>query len=118
MVASCALRVARDIIGSMTPSSRNAQRATRNFRLGIIGGGRAAWAFGSTWRRIGWPLTGIALRSDAPIARLLDTEKRSAQELAAESELILVAVSDRSIAEVAESIPQTPAIIFHPSGIA
>src|SRR5205809_1073105 len=33
-------------------------------RLGIIGGGRAAWAFGSTWRRIGWPIAGVTLRED------------------------------------------------------
>lgn len=86
-------------------------------RLGIIGGGRAAWTFGSTWRRIGWPLAGIALRSEAPIARLLDVPMRTAAELAKDSELVLVAVSDRAIGEVAASIPQTKAIIFHPSGI-
>jgi predicted short-subunit dehydrogenase-like oxidoreductase (DUF2520 family) len=73
-------------------------------KLGIIGNGRAAWAFASTWRRIGWPLTGIATRG-API-----------DELAATSDVILVAVSDRAIEEVAESIPDTNAIIIHPSG--
>jgi predicted short-subunit dehydrogenase-like oxidoreductase (DUF2520 family) len=73
-------------------------------KLGIIGNGRAAWAFASTWRRIGWPLTGIATRG-API-----------DELAATSDLILVAVTDRAIVEVAESIPHTNAFIFHPSG--
>jgi predicted short-subunit dehydrogenase-like oxidoreductase (DUF2520 family) len=73
-------------------------------KLGIIGSGRASWAFASTWRRIGWPLTGIATRR-API-----------EDLAANSDLLLVAVSDRAIEEVAESIPETNAIIFHPSG--
>ena len=73
-------------------------------KLGIIGNGRAAWAFASTWRRISWPLTGIATRGE-PI-----------EELAATSDIILVAVSDRAIAEVAERIPETDAIIFHPSG--
>jgi len=87
-------------------------------RLGIIGGGRAAWAFGSTWRRIGWPLSGIALRSESEIPRLLDVPKRAASELASDSELLLIAVSDRSIDEVAASIPKTNAVIFHPSGIA
>ena len=86
-------------------------------RLGIIGGGRAAWAFGSTWSRIGWPLSGIALRSDSEIPRLLDVRKRPVAELAADSELILIAVSDRAIDEVAASIPKTAAVIFHPSGI-
>jgi predicted short-subunit dehydrogenase-like oxidoreductase (DUF2520 family) len=73
-------------------------------KLGIIGNGRASWAFASTWRRIGWPLTGIATRG-API-----------EDLAANSDLILVAVSDRAIEEVAATIPETNAIIFHPSG--
>lgn len=73
-------------------------------KLGIIGNGRAAWAFASTWRRIGWPITGIAKRGE-PIAELVKS-----------SDLILVAVTDRNIVEVAESIPETNAIIFHPSG--
>jgi predicted short-subunit dehydrogenase-like oxidoreductase (DUF2520 family) len=72
--------------------------------LGIIGNGRAAWAFASTWRRIGWPITGIATRGE-PV-----------DELAATSDLILVAVTDRNIVKVVESIPKTDAIIFHPSG--
>jgi len=81
-------------------------------KLGIIGSGRAAWAFASTWKRIGWPVTGIASRGDewdvAP--------RRTIEELAASSELILVAVSDRAIEEVAAKIPETNAIIIHPSG--
>lgn len=87
-------------------------------KLGIIGGGRAAWAFGSTWRRIGWPVAGVALRSTSPITGLLQAPQRSAGELAKEADLILIAVSDRAIDEVAASIPATRAIIFHPSGIA
>jgi len=87
-------------------------------KLGMIGGGRAAWAFGSTWQRIGWPLSGIALRSDGPIPTLLQTPRRTIGELASDSELILIAVSDRALDEVAASIPRTGAIIFHPSGVA
>jgi predicted short-subunit dehydrogenase-like oxidoreductase (DUF2520 family) len=87
-------------------------------RLGIIGGGRAAWAFGATWRRIGWPLAGVALRdgSQSPIARLLDTPQRSHAELAADSDLLLLAVSDRAIKEIAATLPESRAIIFHVSG--
>jgi len=85
-------------------------------RLGIIGGGRAAWAFGSTWRRIGWPIEGVATRSESPIANLLAAEATTIATLAERAELILIAVSDRAIAEVAASIPPTGAIIFHPSG--
>jgi predicted short-subunit dehydrogenase-like oxidoreductase (DUF2520 family) len=87
-------------------------------RLGIIGGGRAAWAFGSTWRRIGWPLAGVALRegSPSPIARLLDTPQRTNRELAVDADLLLLAVSDRAIHELAASLPDSRAIVFHPSG--
>jgi predicted short-subunit dehydrogenase-like oxidoreductase (DUF2520 family) len=75
-------------------------------KLGIIGGGRAAWAFASTWKRIGWPLTGIASRG----------AEWDLETLAATSEVILVAVSDRAIEEVVATIPDTNAIIVHPSG--
>jgi predicted short-subunit dehydrogenase-like oxidoreductase (DUF2520 family) len=85
-------------------------------RLGIIGGGRAAWAFGSTLRRIGWPIEGVATRSESPIANLLATEATTIATLAERAELILIAVNDRAVAEVAASIPPTGAIIFHPSG--
>ena len=87
-------------------------------RLGIIGGGRAAWAFGSAWRRIGWPIAGVALRegSASPIASLLETRTLTLDELAAESELILIAVNDAAIADFARRIPRTDAVIFPPSG--
>lgn len=84
-------------------------------RLGIIGSGRAAWAFGSTWRRIGWPIAGIATRGDRPITRLLAAPARPIDELA-DADLILIAVSDQAIGEVAASIPPTKAILFHASG--
>jgi predicted short-subunit dehydrogenase-like oxidoreductase (DUF2520 family) len=86
--------------------------------LGIIGGGRAAWAFGSTWRRIGWPLAGVVLRdgSASPIASLLDTKTLSLDELAARAELILIAVNDTAIAGFAARLPETRAVVFHPSG--
>ncbi len=87
-------------------------------RLGIIGGGRTAWAFGSAWRRIGWPITGVWLRdaSHSHIAELLETARFDMNDLARDSELLLVGVSDRAIAEVAESIPASNAIVFHASG--
>jgi predicted short-subunit dehydrogenase-like oxidoreductase (DUF2520 family) len=77
-------------------------------KLGIIGNGRAAWAFASTWKRIGWPVTGIASRGDK--------WDRTIEGMAETSDLILIAVSDRAIEEVAAAIPETKAIIFHPSG--
>ena len=83
-----------------------------------MGGGRAAWAYGSAWKRIGWPLSGVWLRDDSHshIAELLQTARMDMADLARESELLLVAVSDRAIAEVAEAIPETEALIFHASG--
>jgi predicted short-subunit dehydrogenase-like oxidoreductase (DUF2520 family) len=87
-------------------------------RLGILGGGRAAWAFGSAWRRIGWPLSGVWLRDDSHshIAELLQTARMDMDDLARDSELLLVAVSDRAIGEVAAAIPESEALIFHASG--
>jgi predicted short-subunit dehydrogenase-like oxidoreductase (DUF2520 family) len=87
-------------------------------RLGIVGGGRAAWAFGSAWRRIGWPISGVWLReeSHSHIAELLETARIDIEDLARDAEVILVAVSDRSIPEVSAAIPKTDAIIFHASG--
>jgi predicted short-subunit dehydrogenase-like oxidoreductase (DUF2520 family) len=87
-------------------------------RLGILGGGRAAWAFGSAWKRIGWPLSGVWLRdeSHSHIAELLQTSRMDMAVLSRESELLLVAVSDRAIADVAALIPETEALVFHASG--
>lgn len=87
-------------------------------RLGIVGGGRAAWAFGSAWKRIGWPLSGVWLRdeSHSHITELLEAPRLDLDDLAHDSELLLVAVSDRAIPTVAARIPETEALVFHASG--
>ncbi|HXG59278.1 MAG TPA: NAD(P)-binding domain-containing protein, partial [Thermoanaerobaculia bacterium] len=87
-------------------------------RLGIIGGGRAAWAFGSTWRRLGWPLAGIARRegSASRVPELLGIPDRTREEVVRSSDAVLLAVTDRAIAEVAASLPETEAVIWHASG--
>ncbi len=87
-------------------------------RLGIIGGGRAAWAYGSGWVRLGWPIAGVWLReeSTSQLPDLIGAPRRPVAQLAAECELLLVAVSDRAIEEVAATIPESNAIIFHASG--
>jgi predicted short-subunit dehydrogenase-like oxidoreductase (DUF2520 family) len=87
-------------------------------RLGILGGGRAAWAFGSAWKRIGWPLSGVWLRdeSHSHVSELLQTSRLDLADLARDSELLLVAVSDRAIVEAADAIPETDALVFHASG--
>lgn len=103
---------------SYSSYSSHSSDYTPRVNLGIIGGGRAAWAFGSTWRRIGWPLAGVHLRegSTSPIAGLLQTRTLTLAELAATSDLLLIAVSDAAIANFARRIPETRAVIFHPSG--
>jgi predicted short-subunit dehydrogenase-like oxidoreductase (DUF2520 family) len=86
-------------------------------KLGILGGGRAAWAYGSAWRRIGWPIDGVWLRAESKSAlpELLQAPRKSIEKLHAD--LLLIAVSDRAIDEVAARIPETSAIIiFHASG--
>ena len=92
---------------------------SNHFTLGILGGGRAAWAFGSAWRRIGWPISGVWLResSTSRIADLLYVPRRTIEELILESDLLLLAVSDRAIDAVADQIPPANAILFHASGV-
>ena len=86
------------------------------YSLGILGGGRAAWAYGSAWRRIGWPIDGVWLReeSQSHLPELLEAPRKTIEELRAD--LLLIAVSDRAIDEVAAEIPPTNAILFHASG--
>lgn len=90
-------------------------------RLGIIGGGRAAWAFGSAWIGSGGELSGVVLRSSSPspLASRLGSRLLTEAELARSSEIILIAVSDQALAEViGQLLPMTPADLplFHPSG--
>ncbi|HUP44635.1 MAG TPA: DUF2520 domain-containing protein [Thermoanaerobaculia bacterium] len=87
-------------------------------RLGILGGGRAAWAWGTAWLRIGWPLSGVWLRpeSESRLPELLGARRRDVDQLAAEAELLLVAVSDRAVDGIVAKIPSGEAIIFHSSG--
>ena len=93
-----------------------AHRMTTVYSLGILGGGRAAWAYGSSWRRLGWPIAGVWLRQESRSAlpELLGAPRKSIAAL--EADLLLIAVSDRAIDEVAALIPPTPSIIFHASG--
>jgi predicted short-subunit dehydrogenase-like oxidoreductase (DUF2520 family) len=82
-------------------------------RLGILGGGRAAWAYGSSWRRIGWPIDGVWLRpeSQSKLPELLSVPRKPIEDL--DADLLLIAVSDRAIGEVTPSV----GIVFHASGI-
>lgn len=89
-------------------------------RLGIIGGGRAAWAFGSGWQSAGRPLSGIALQpgSKSEVPERLRTIRLPLEDLVPASDLILLAVPDDAIPRLAPSLPSLgPAtLLFHPSG--
>lgn len=90
-------------------------------RLGIIGGGRAAWAFGSAWIGSSGELSGVALRSSSPspIASRLGSRLATESDLAHSSDLILIAVSDQALAEVIDQVLPLTATnlpLFHPSG--
>lgn len=87
-------------------------------RLGILGGGRAAWAYGTAWRRIGWPIAGVWLRpeSQSRLPELLEVPRRSIADLAGSSELLLVAVSDHAVEAITAMIPLREGLIFHASG--
>ncbi|HVR43851.1 MAG TPA: DUF2520 domain-containing protein [Thermoanaerobaculia bacterium] len=90
-------------------------------KLGIVGGGRAAWAFGSGWRTAGRPVSGIALRegSKSELPERLRASRTSLDQLAADSDLILVAVSDPAVAQVARDLGSRVAggtVLFHASG--
>lgn len=84
-------------------------------RLGILGGGRAAWAYGSSWRRIGWPIDGVWLRpeSQSKLPELLDVPRKAIEDL--DADLLLIAVTDRAIHEVEQRTPSS-AVSFHASG--
>lgn len=86
-------------------------------RLAIAGGGRAAWAYGSSWKRLGWPIDGVWLRdrSQSRLPALLGVPRKPLAEL--HGDLLLVAVSDGAIDEViALARGTTTSTIFHASG--
>lgn len=90
-------------------------------KLGIVGSGRAAWAFGSEWRRLGFSVCGVSLRDGSPsqLPLRLETSVLSIDQIAASSDVILIAVPDRAIATIASSLTVSLARdkeIFHPSG--
>jgi len=90
-------------------------------KLGIIGGGRAAWAFGHAWKTRSLPIAGVALRegSSSNLPGLLDAPAVPVERLAAESDLLLLAIPDGSIALVARQIAPhlgERSFRFHASG--
>lgn len=90
-------------------------------KLGIIGGGRAAWAFGIGWLRAGEAIAGVALRSGSASAlpELLGTSALPENALIAGADLILLALPDAALGEVAPRVAAraaADALLFHPGG--
>lgn len=88
-------------------------------KLGIIGAGRAAWAFGSAWRSLGRPVAGVVSRSSTEVASLLEAPTLDREDLLNRSDLVLVAVTDSSLSQVAHELlgaVRTATVLFHPSG--
>jgi len=90
-------------------------------RLGIVGGGRAAWAFGSAWRSAGDPIAGVSLRegSASGLPELLAAPRATIEELASGADIVLVAVSDDALPSTCKTLAaQSPERVwlFHASG--
>ncbi|WBQ06110.1 Rossmann-like and DUF2520 domain-containing protein [Kribbella sp. CA-293567] len=90
-------------------------------RIGIIGSGRAGSALGAALASAGHPVTGVTARSQASLdraARLLpDVPVLSPAEVTGRADVVLVAVPDSAIREVAQSLPLTAGqYLVHLSG--
>jgi predicted short-subunit dehydrogenase-like oxidoreductase (DUF2520 family) len=90
-------------------------------RIGIIGSGRAGSALGAALASAGHPVTGVTARSQASVdraARLLpDVPILSPAEVTARADVVLIAVPDSAISEVAQSLPLTAEqYVVHLSG--
>ncbi|TCC37385.1 DUF2520 domain-containing protein [Kribbella sindirgiensis] len=90
-------------------------------RIGLIGAGRAGTALGAALAAAGHPLVGVTARSDASLdraARLLPAVPvLPADEVTRSADVVLVAVPDDLIHEVAQTLPLTGAqYVVHLSG--
>ncbi|GAA3140295.1 putative short-subunit dehydrogenase-like oxidoreductase (DUF2520 family) [Kribbella aluminosa] len=90
-------------------------------RIGLIGAGRAGTALGAALAAAGHPLVGVTARSDASLeraARLLPTVPvLTADEVTGRADVVLVAVPDDRIQDVAQTLPLTSAqYVVHLSG--
>jgi predicted short-subunit dehydrogenase-like oxidoreductase (DUF2520 family) len=90
-------------------------------RIGLIGAGRAGTALGAAWAAAGHPLVGVTARSDASLdraARLLPAVPvLTADEVTRRADVVLVAVPDDLIHDVAHTLALTSAqYVVHLSG--
>jgi predicted short-subunit dehydrogenase-like oxidoreductase (DUF2520 family) len=90
-------------------------------RIGLIGAGRAGTALGAAMAAAGHPLVGVTARSDASrerAARLLPAVPvRPADEVTRSADVVVVAVPDDRIRDVARTLPLTDTqYVVHLSG--
>src|SRR6266545_3603017 len=90
-------------------------------RIGLIGAGRAGTALGAALAAAGHPLVGVTARSSASrerAARLLPrVPVLTADEVTTRADVVLVAVPDDLIHDVAQTLPLTSAqYVVHLSG--
>lgn len=90
-------------------------------RIGLIGAGRAGTALGAALAAAGHPLVGVTARSDASLeraARLLPAVPvLTADEVTTRADVVLVAVPDDLIQDVAHTLPLTSTqYVVHLSG--
>jgi len=88
--------------------------------LTIVGGGRAAWAIGSAWRKAGWEIAQVVLRpgSTSRLPELLSAPRATLDDEIS-GEVVLVAVPDDSMPDVCATVAKRSrreTWLFHPSG--
>lgn len=88
-------------------------------RILIIGTGRMAYQLGHAMVKAGLNVVGVAGRNTearTALARFLDTRTIDLTKPLPGVDLIMVAVSDDAIAEVAAALPPTDAVVVHTAG--
>lgn len=90
-------------------------------RTGIIGGGRAAYAFARSFARVGWNVEGVYLRAGSPsrISDELSLPRLGLAPLLANCDLVLLAVTDSALAELAQDCARnapSETFLMHASG--
>lgn len=86
-------------------------------RVGILGGGRAAWTFASLFKRLEWEITGVVSRTARTEFEQAGIEHRDLGAIVEQSDLLLIAVPDQSVCDVAAAArSHGDPVAFHVSG--
>lgn len=91
-----------------------------NFKIAIIGAGNVATRLGLAAKDKGFAIAGVTARTRESAARLAQTlgcpALDSAADIPADCDLVLIATNDRSVADVAQILPQIKGVVAHTSG--